>query len=445
MELRPALVQPTRRPPSVVLQAALLPVVFLQLSSELPVSCLPLSTSWFVPHTIFSCTAVTYDLAQRKCRRNEDEALAEEIWNRPDAVRQSVMIPDEPELVRPYNAMGPGSPRPPTMIERHLNHAPSMLSRQPQPNMYPSNGYGTGYGAMQYGQPSFSPGEVVSPTSANPFISPYARDVMTSPVSSSVPDYHDPPSPASPPLPPLPPPALTRQPSSGMDQTAVVRQNSGPHSPVVSAPDASDPHYVDLSRSSVTPFQAAQYADITEKLRTPMSSALVSTQEVPRVDVPNDQTPTLQADLPPQGQQAPTESPFSDPGTQQLDVDASHEFDTEVPLPTPILYDHARISSTPPTLPEIHVPERSFSPVASLEFPVPLSARDTPSPFSVEFSDLRTPPPAGLKHKSSPLASPSPTQAQPTVIPREAKADAASSKRDTVYTLYDEEDAYGGI
>ena len=441
MEPRPVLVQPARRLPSVVLLAALLLVVFLQLSSELPVSCLPLSTSWFVI-LFFSCTAVTYDFSQRKCRRNEDEALAEEIWNRPDVVRQSVMLPDEPELVRPYNTMGPGSPRPPTMIERHLNNAPpSVLSRQPQPNMFPNNGYGTGYGAMQYGQPSFSPGEVVSPTSANPFISPYAQDVMTSPVSS-VPDYHDLPSPASP---ALPPPALTRQPSSAMDQAAVVRQNSvtnGPHSPVVSAPDASDPHYVDLSRSSVTPFQAAQYADITEKLRTPMAPVLVPTPDVPRVDTPNDQTLTPQAELPPQ-EKAPTESPFADPGTQQLDADPSHELDMEVPLPTPILYDHTRISSTPPTLPEIHVPERSFSPVASLEFPVPLSARETPSPFSVEFSDVRTPPPAGLNYKSSPLASSSPTQAQPTVIPRQANGE--SSKRDTVYTLYDEEDAYGGI
>ena len=48
MEPRPTLVQPARRLPSVVLLAALLLVVFLQLFSELPVSCLPLSTFWFV-------------------------------------------------------------------------------------------------------------------------------------------------------------------------------------------------------------------------------------------------------------------------------------------------------------------------------------------------------------------------------------------------------------
>jgi hypothetical protein len=150
----------------------------------------------------------------------------------------------------------------------------------------------------------------------------------------------------------------------------------------------------------------------------------------------------------------PTESPFADTGTEHADVYASREVDDEVPLPTPVLFEHTRITSTPPTLPEIQVPERSFSPVASLEFPVPLSARDTPSPFTVEFSDMRTPPPAGLKYKSSPLAGASPGasptssagQAQPSVIPHQPKTDAESVKRpDSVYTMYDEDDAYGGI
>ncbi len=138
---------------------------------------------------------MAYDIIQRKCR-NGDEALAEEIWNRPAARRRSAILPDEldpprpynargPGSPRPYNAKGPGSPRPPTMIERHLNNAPSMPSRQ-----YPNNVYGPGYGAMQYHQPSFSPGDVVSPTSADPFISPYAQDVMTSPVLRLLLDNH---------------------------------------------------------------------------------------------------------------------------------------------------------------------------------------------------------------------------------------------------------------
>ena len=397
---------------------------------------------------------MAYDIIQRKCR-NGDDALAEEIWNRPAARRQSAILPDELDPPRPYNAKGPGSPRPPTMIERHLNNAPSMPSRQ-----YPNNVYGPGYGAMQYHQPSFSPGDVVSPTSADPFISPYAQDVMTSPVSSNVPDYHNlshPPSPA------LPPPALTRQPSNGMGQAAVVHQNSvtsgpqspvarqnsvtgGPQSPVVSSPDATDPHYVDLMRSSVTPFQATQYAEISEKLRTPMSSVMVPAPVVLREDAADYQTPIPHTNLPPQDQKVPTESPFADPGAAGQEVEVSHELDSEVLLPTPVLFDHGRISSTPPTLPEIHVPRRSFSPVGELEFPVPLSARESPSPFSVEFSDTRTPPPAGLKYKNSPLAPSSPTQVQSTTMSRQPKTEAESAKRpDTVYTLYEEEDAYGGI
>lgn len=369
--------------------------------------------------------------------------MAEEIWNRPDARRQSVLLPDDPVPVRSYNNMGRGSPRPPTMIERRLNSTPSMPSGRPTfPNMYPNNGFGHGYDQAEYIQPSFSPGDVVSPTSANPFISPYAQDVMVSPVSSDIPDYHDLPQPSPAP----PPPALTRQQSSGMGQSAMPRQNSttgGPHSPVV-LPDATDPRYVNLSRSSVTPFQATQYAEISEKLQTPMSSVFGATPVGSRGRTSDTRALPPLPELPPKYESAPTQSPFVDPGTESP-VDA-YEVDTEVPLPTPVMFQHPRVSSTPPTLPEIRVPERSFSPVASLEFPVPLSARETPSPFSVEFADARTPPPAGLKHKGSPLATSSPTQAQSTAIPHEPKTGAEPAKRPaSVCTVYDEEDAYGGI
>lgn len=370
--------------------------------------------------------------------------MAEEIWTRPDARRQSVMLPDEPGPVRPYNSRGAGSPRPPTMIERHLNSSPSMLSRQPtMPNMYSNsnNGYGNGYNATEFGQSSFYPGDIVTPTSANPFISPYSQDVMASPVSSNVPDYHVPPQPASPAVPPL---AFTRRSSNNTGQAAVVRQNSipgGPHSPMVTSRNNTNSHYVELSRSSVTPSQGMQYADIAEQLHAPMSSVLAAVPEGPHGDAPGDGTLNPHIDLPPQAEDAPKESPFADSV-----VDASRDLDIEVPLPTPIMFQQSRISSTPPTLPEIRVPERSFSPVASLELPVPLSARESPSPFSVEFSDVRSPPPAGLKFTSSPLATSTPTQAEPTTIPREPKAEAENPKRpDTVYTLYDEEDAYGGF
>ena len=375
---------------------------------------------------------------QRRSRRKEDEALSEEIWTRPEARRQSAMLPDEPGPIGPYNAMG-GGPRPPTMIERHMNSTPSVLSRQPiMSDMYSNNGYGNGYGATEYGQSSFYPGDIVTPTSANPFVSPYSQDIMVSPVSSNVPEYHvHPPSPVVPPL------ALTKRSSNSTNQGAVVRQNSipgGPHSPVVSSSRVTDSQYVELSRSSVTPSQGMQYAEIAEQLHAPMSPVLAGIPEGPH-DAPESRTEVL-----PQDEDGPNESPFADSGTEHQFVDASHELDMEVPLPTPIMFQQTRISSTPPTLPEIRVPERSFSPVASYELPVPLSARESPSPFSVEFSDVRSPPPAGLKFTSSPLATSTPVEAESTTIPNEPKADTESRKRpDTVYTLYDEEDAYGGF
>ena len=374
--------------------------------------------------------------------------MAEEIWSRPEARRQSVFLPDEPGPVGRYNAMG--SPRPPTMIERHLNSMPSTLSRQPtMPNMYSSNGFGNGYGASESGQSSFYPGDIITPTSSNPFISPYSQDVLVSPVSSNVPDYHVASHPTSPAAPPQ---ALTRS-SSSTNRATVIRQNSipgGPHSPMVSSPNDTDPQYVELSRSSVTPSQGMQYEEITKNLHAPMSSVMATLPEESHDNTTHNRmlTPntTPNTGPSPRDEDPPKQSADVDSSTEYQVVDASRGLDIEVPLPTPIMFEQTRISSNPPTLPEIRVPERSFSPVASFELPVPLSARESPSPFSVEFSDVRTPPPAGLKFTSSPLATSTPTSAEPTVIPHDQKAEAKSSKRpDTVYTLYDEEDAYGGF
>lgn len=419
-------------------------VVFSLLSLAPRALCSPSFTFWLVPYTyIFEDYFLPYH--QRKSRRNQDDALAEEIWSRPDARRQSVLLPDEPGSVAPYNAMG--SPRPPTMIERHLNGMPSPLSRQPtMPNMYSNNGYGNGYGASESGQSTFYPGDIMTPTSSNPFISPYSQDVLASPVSSNVPDYHVASHPASPVAPPQ---ALTRS-SSSTNQATVIRQNSipgGPHSPMVSSPNDTDPQYVELSRSSVTPSQGMQYEEITKKLHAPMSSVMASVPEESHDDATHSRMLTPNADPSPRDEVLPKEPAGVDSGAEYQVVDASHGSDIEVPLPTPIMFEQTRISSNPPTLPEIRVPERSFSPVGtgSFELPVPLSARESPSPFSVEFSDVRTPPPAGLKFTSSPLATSTPTSGEPTVIPHDQNAEAKSSKRDTVCTLYDEEDAYGGI
>lgn len=390
--------------------------------------------------------AVVYFL--RKCRGRRDE-FAEEIWNRDDARRRSTILGNDPEPVRSFDAPSRGSPRPPTMIERHLNNTPSMPSRQPTlPNMYPNNAYGNGYGETNYSQNSFSPGQVVSPNSTNPFFSPYAQDVMGSPVSSSVPEYHDSSYPGGPVVLPQ---TLTREPPVGMGQVTVAHQNSvtgGPFSPVVSSPEAADPSYTDLSRSSVTPFQAAQYAEITQKLGAPMSSVLGPVIEERQAIASDNMVVPSHHDLSTQGGNTHIESSFADvtavQQSQPID-NPSYDPDDESPLPSPYAFQQTRIPSLPPTLPEISVPERSFSPVASLEFPVPLSVHNSPSPLTGEFSDLRGPPPES-NYNRSPLTTSTPMEAQATVIPREPKAEAAHTSRpDTVYTVYDEEDAYGGF
>jgi hypothetical protein len=175
---------------------------------------------------------------------------------------------DEPGPVRPYITGTSGSPRPPTMIERHLNNSPAMFSRQlTLPSMYPNNSYGNHYGATGFTQPSFSPGDVVSPTSANPYFSPYAQDILVSPVSSNVPDYHD----QVPPPPPLN--AFTRQSPNLMVQTAVAPQ-------------------------------------------IPATGA-----------TPNDITLASHAGLPLQDENAPVEFPFAGSVTEHSSADASHELD----------------------------------------------------------------------------------------------------------------------
>ena len=411
-------------------------------------------------------------------------------------------------------AGGANSPRPPTMIERKMTNAsPAMLHRQPTFGNYsnygpegmrgpPENMYG-GYGpgpTEHASFQSFAPGDVMSPIaahSANPFITPYDSP-MGSPVTS-VPAHYGPGSPYNDLTPPQS--ALTRQPSSAY----VMRQNSmggGPFSPMSSmTPNPStweteDPHYVDLSRSSVTPFQAAQYAEISRKLGAPTPPPLNLGAINEEKDLPTPGTAvTTDFDAPPSAASIDTanmavhqagfahylsapvpaetanpESPFADPGmyaagqatprsaNNTMNIpsyvsDADMEADAqelEFPAPPAAVHHHSRIDSNPPILPEILVQNRAFSPV-SVDFSLPVSAHGSPSPFRTEFGDVRTPPPVAVLNRASPLATSAPVQAESAEPPRrepkaEGQAQGHAQKRpDTVYTIYDEEDAYGGI
>ncbi|KAG6334895.1 hypothetical protein ID866_4189 [Astraeus odoratus] len=168
-------------------------------------------------------------------RKEQDDDFNASIFR-----RQSVILMDDPPA--PSH-----NPRPPTMIERHVNNASPALAAQRNFTGQGQNFYGG------YGQSSFSPGEIVQPA--------YGQSAM---------GYGDPgqlarqPSNAA---------FLTRQPSAAAgygDASQLARQppnaTSLTRQPSATGYGDSDAHYVDLSRSSVTPFQAAQYADISRRL-----------------------------------------------------------------------------------------------------------------------------------------------------------------------------------
>ncbi|KAI6006659.1 hypothetical protein F5J12DRAFT_892841 [Pisolithus orientalis] len=175
----------------------------------------------------------------RRRKENYDDDFNASIFR-----RQSAILVDDPPA--PSH-----NPRPPTMIERHLHNASPALAAQRNFSGPGSNFYGG------YGQQSLGPGEVVQPA--------YGQPVM---------GYGDPgqlarqPSNAA---------FLTRQPSAmtGYGNPAqLARQPSGvttlnrqrSAAGYGATPEDNEPHYVDLNRSSVTPFQAAQYAAISRHL-----------------------------------------------------------------------------------------------------------------------------------------------------------------------------------
>ncbi|KAF9233853.1 hypothetical protein BU15DRAFT_79711 [Melanogaster broomeanus] len=146
----------------------------------------------------------------------------------PDAFkRQSAMLIDEPVQ---YN------PRPPTMIERH-NASPALAA---QVGYGGQNFYGN-YGG--HDQPaSYATGEIMQHTGSPP-PQPYGQPPM------GYSSYND-------------PQQLSRQPSN---PAYINRQPSA--APSYGPPPVPvDPNYADLNRSSGTPFQAAQYADISRHL-----------------------------------------------------------------------------------------------------------------------------------------------------------------------------------
>lgn len=369
------------------------------------------------------------------------------------------------------------NPRPPTMIERHLaSPAPTFGAQYGHPGPafneytgeYADNG--AGYGAPNY--QSFSPGQVLTMNNGAP--SPIAAN-------SAHPMYADPAyaqspfSPAGSPIAPhdqyagqeyyehgQPPagvvayPVLTRQ-GSGSSQTSDKRRLPTPTD--IQRENAPANDYVDLNRSSVSPYQAEQYQEISRRLNTEVPAGLPTAE--------------IEKDLPPQ----PNTSPFADPASVppspggQYAIDrrnlerpvsgeslASQTLEFPVPpSPAHAVSSRYRVDSSPPTLPEIFVESRvsvggfpmrnseimspGLTPGQGSRFPT------TPSPLASSFA-MPSPPPSGessFVHNAAAAPSPLHNEVSAPEAAATKEENPNAKKRATTYSMYDPEDAYGGI
>lgn len=415
-------------------------------------------------------------------------------WNRrddefdPDAFRrQSMVLQDEAPALRRGNS-GSTAPRPPTMFERKNNVTGF------------GAGISTGYGSMHPSQSrnpfnnypapppmvSYSPGMYVPPQTPAPVMQ-YAN---TAPVYS--PAYQS----------PLGSPAtissyggaqfdaqgqLVRAPSSGtmlnrsgsvahpqypgsppLPETVDLTQGYGQvsHNPsdansaVLSRNNsvlqvrgqATDADYADLSRASVTPFQAAQYEAISKQLNIPPPMPLQQVNEVDEVEA--SKNPVARSNSLPVDTKELFPSPFDDPGNYPAQGAAIVPIDNQNNAGDETA--STRVTSMPPSLPEISMSERVFSPV-KLSFPqssaMTLDTQGRASP-KVDLPPLSpvlsTPQKAqvvsGAAHdgRETPVeigfAAPVSAKVEVSNIPAQS---GQNPKRPE--TVYDDDDAYGGF
>ena len=225
-----------------------------------------------------------------------------------------------------------------------------------------------------------------------------------------------------------------------------------------------DADYIDLTRSSISPFQAAQYAEISRRLNTDIPFSLPNDKKQGQNEISEDTAPSstgrkLSTDTDTAAEEpAPPykESPaISTTGDQKnnvekspFDDDAAHgtaeqkpeepsvaNDDDDAPEPTleppSTAYLRPRIDSTPPVLPELNVYQRSFS----------------PTPFSSTFEKAMSPT-MGRVYQPSTLAqqgNSGPVVSAAATVVATAAPTTQPKRPDTVYSYYDPDDAYGGI
>ena len=299
---------------------------------------------------------------RRLKKRKDDTTFDSDIFK-----RQSRLLHDEPQILPDNDNNSPFAPRPPTMIERRMNSTP--VSNMGGSAQGPGPAYG-GYNDYNagYDHSGFTPGQVIP----HPYGDPYMGSPMTAPMSPPMSvNYGDV--------------------GAGQSQSAYLSRQPPTNGP---APADNNGQYVDMSRSSVTPFQAAQYEEIHRRLNMPAPGPVLGS--------------LAEEEYPREGPAPKGPSPFAD---SSEDV---------IPPPSPAHSNPGRIDSTPPTLPELNPP---MSPVYALR------------PGTAELSSKRT--------ESSTANLPAAPALAHVIRPNPATQ--GQKRPDTVYTIYDDEDAYGGI
>ncbi|KAF8887360.1 hypothetical protein BD779DRAFT_1672807 [Infundibulicybe gibba] len=441
--------------------------------------------------------------------------------------RRSAMVMDDPPLREDARGY---SPHPPSMVEqRFASPAPTFGTQYGAPGpQYGGDqsayGYGQRNGPSQFA--SYEPYQAstmsspLSPNSSHAMITPstYGNTSfapMMSPVSTTANHYE--PTPYSNDADSVSGSYLTRNPSTGLNRqlsaaSSGVLSHQPMHYEAHPLPEHIPNHhyqaagyptneYVDLDRSSVTPFQAAQYAEISRRLNTDVPAGL-STPAVREYFQANQDRSLMNTEkeippppLPPK--EAAMISPFDDPANESAGPEPasarpaspnppiSHRsgslesvaqvFDFPTPpSPAHTASSHGRVDSMPPMLPEIAIQSRvsygydfpssvrgSNTPSMSSGMPShsgsPTPGRTlfaeqsrfpvTPSPLATNFTIPSSP--IETAAASTPVAIAHPNNEATTVpvgaaTPRESPIEKA--RRDMVQsTIYDPEDAYGGI
>lgn len=276
-----------------------------------------------------------------------------------------------------------GRPRPPTMIERHYANltVPGAPPRAFSPN--PPNPFGE-QGPAQYAE---------YPAYAQPSFEP--GQIVRQP-SADAPFYN--------PMgqTPMGSPTVPAQYASAYDaQGRPVRSPSAGAGVALGSP-SEGAHYaamdraerVQRDRTSVTPFQQQQYAAIQRQLGEKGESPFAD----PRASPPHDG--------------------YGRAGERQLQLS---------PPPTSSDYSQGQMTGQSGTFSPLPPPLRPFAHAHSGSFPV------TPSPMETSFNIES--PEAALKHEAAPAHMQSATAAHP----------ASGRRPGSMYSMYDDEDAYGGM